>query len=93
MAFIQRYLTGTALSWYIRLNDTYKQNWPVFVQAFEKKFSYQKHAKVEAVNLVKKVNETDPVQQLVEKSWCNQNESTIIFKCIDFFFIRTSQKS
>ena len=26
MAFVQCTLTGTALSWYIRLNDTYKQD-------------------------------------------------------------------
>ena len=42
MAFIQCSLTGTALSWYIHLNDTYKQNWHAFVQAFEKQFSSQK---------------------------------------------------
>ena len=35
MAFIQCSLTGTALSWYIRLNDTYKQDWHAFVQAFK----------------------------------------------------------
>ena len=34
MAFIQCSLTGTALSWYIRLNDTYKHDWHAFVQAF-----------------------------------------------------------
>ena len=33
-AFILCSLTGTALSWYIRLNDTYKQDWHTFVQAF-----------------------------------------------------------
>ena len=38
MAFIQSSLTGTALSWYIRLNDTYKQDWSAFVQAFKKQF-------------------------------------------------------
>ena len=42
MAFIQSSLTGTALSWYIRLNDTYKQDWHAFVQAFEKQFSSQR---------------------------------------------------
>ena len=36
MAFIQCSLTGTALSWYIRLNDTYKHDWHAFVQAFKK---------------------------------------------------------
>ena len=61
MAFIQCYLTGTALSWYIRLNDTYKQDWHAFVQAFKKQFSSQKnayYAQVEALNLSKKDNET-----------------------------------
>ena len=32
MTFVQCSLTGTALSWYIRLNDTYKQDWSAFVQ-------------------------------------------------------------
>ena len=54
MAFIQCSSTGTALSWYIRLNDTYKQDWNAFVQAFKKQFSSQKnayYAQVEALNL------------------------------------------
>ena len=56
MAFIQCSLTGTALSWYIRLNDTYKQDWHAFVQAFKKQFSSRKnayYAQVEALNLSK----------------------------------------
>ena len=44
MAFIQCSLTGTALSWYIRLNYTYKHDWHAFVQAFKKQFSSQKNA-------------------------------------------------
>ena len=44
MAFIQCALTGTALSLYIRLNDTYKQDWHAFVQAFKKQFASQKNA-------------------------------------------------
>ena len=79
MAFIQCSLTGTALSWYTRLNDTYKHDWHAFVQAFKKQFSSQKnayYAQVEALNLTKKDNETVrhfalKVQQLVEKGWCN----------------------
>ena len=75
MAFIQCSLTGTALSWYIRLNDTYKQDWHAFVQAFKKQFSSQNnayYAQVETLNLSKKENETVrhfalKVQQLVEK--------------------------
>ena len=93
MAFIQCSLTGTALSWYIRLNDTYKHDWHVFVQAFKKQFSSQKnayYAQFEALNLTKKDNETVrhfalKVQQLVEKGWCNENASTINLKCNEIF--------
>ena len=55
MAFIQRSLTGTALSCFIRLNDTYKQDWHAFVQAIEKQFYSQKnayYAQVEALSLI-----------------------------------------
>ena len=61
MAFIQCSSTGTALSWYIRLSDTYKQDWSAFVQPFKKQFSSQKnayHTQNEAITLVKKDNET-----------------------------------
>ena len=79
MAFIQCSLTGTALSWYIRLNDTSKQDWHAFVQAFKKQFASQKnafYARIEALNPTKKDNQTVrhfalKVQQLVEKGWCN----------------------
>ena len=89
MAFIQCSLTGTALSWYIRLNDAYKHDWHAFVQAFKKHLSSQKntyYAQVEALNLTKKDKETVrhfalKVQQLVEKGWCNENASTINLKC------------
>ena len=93
MASIQCSLTGTALSWYIRLNDTYKQDWHAFVQAFKNQFSSQKnayYAQVEALNLSKKDNEAVrhfalKVQQLVEKGWCNENASTINLKCNEMF--------
>ena len=94
MAFIQSSLTSTALSWYTRLNDIYKQDWHAFVQAFKKQFSSQKnayyYAQVEAPNLSKKDNETVrhfalKVQQLVEKGWCNENTSTINLKCNEVF--------
>ena len=61
MAFIQCFLTGRALSWYIRSNDNYKHDWHAFVQAFKKQFSSQKnayYAQVEALNLTKKDYET-----------------------------------
>ena len=93
MAFMQCSLTGTALSWYIRLNDTYKHDWHAFVQAFKKQFSSQKnayYAQVEALNLTKKDNETVrhfalKVQQLVEKGWCNEKASTINLKSNEIF--------
>ena len=93
MASIQCSLTGTAHSWYIRLNDTYKQGWHAFVQAFKKQFSSQKiayFAQVEAINLSKKYNGTIrqfalKVQQLVEKGWCNENASTFNLKCNEIF--------
>ena len=85
MAFIQCSLTGTALSWYIRLNDTYKHDWHAFVQTLKKQLASQKdayYAQLEALNLTKKDNETVrhfalKVQQLVEKGWCNENSSII----------------
>ena len=85
MACIQCSLTGTALSWYIRLNDTYNQDWSAFLQAFKKQFSSQKNAycaQVETLTLVKKDNEMVrhfalKVQQLVEKFCCNENASAI----------------
>ena len=93
MAFIQCSLTGTALSWYICLNDTYKQEWSAFVQAFKKQFSSQKNAyyeQVEALTLVKNDNETVrhfalKVQQLVEKGWSNGDASTINLNCNESF--------
>ena len=93
MAFIQCSLTGTALSGCIRLNDTSKQDWRAFVQAFKKQFSSQKnayYAQVEALNLSKKDIEKVrhfalKVQQLVEKGWCNENASTINLKCNEIF--------
>ena len=91
MVFIQCRLTGRFLSWYICLNDTYKQDWHAFVQAFKKQFSSQKnayYAQVEALNLTKKDNETvrhyaPKIQQLVEKGWCNEHASTINLKCYE----------
>ena len=74
MVFIQRSLSGTAIL-YIRLNDTYKQDWSGFFtkQAFKNPFSSQKNAYyAQVLTLVKKIYETVQhvalkVQQLVEK--------------------------
>ena len=93
MAFIQCSITGTALSWYICLHDSYKQDWSAIVQAFKKQFSSQKnayYAQVEALTLVEKKKETVrhfalKVQQLVEKGWCNENASTISVKRNEIF--------
>ena len=89
MAFIQCSLTGTALSWYIRLNDTYKEDWHAFVQAFKKQFSSQKNSS-RSSQLAKKNNETVQhfafkFQQLVEKGWCDENASTVNLNCNEIF--------
>ena len=92
-AFMQCSLTGTALSWYIRLKDTHKQDWHAFIQAFEKQFSSQKNAyfaQVEALSLTKEDKETVrkfalKVQEQVEKGWCNENASTRKLKCNEIF--------
>ena len=52
--------------------------------------SYAYYAQNEALNLLKKDNETvhhiaPKVQQLVEKGWCNENASTINLKCNEIF--------
>ena len=68
MVFIQCSLTGTALSWYIRSNDTNKQDWLVFVQAFK---SYSHHRKTLTVlklkhsTLLKKYQFLDLTKQYV----------------------------
>ena len=75
MAFIQCSSTGSALSWYNHSNDTYKQDWHAFEQAFKKQFSSQKNAyyvQIEAPNPTKKDYETVrhfafEVQQLFKK--------------------------
>ena len=57
-ALIQCSLFGTALSWYIRLNGSYKRGWSAFLQAFKKHFSSQKnayYAQVESLTLAKKI--------------------------------------
>ena len=72
MAFIQCSLTGTALSWYIRLNDTYEQDWHAFVQAFKKQFSAQKnayYAQVEALTFQKRTMTRYVILHLKFNSW------------------------
>ena len=72
MAFVQCFLTGTALSWYIRLNDTYKQDWHAFGRAFKKQFSSQKnayYAQVEALNLSKRTLKQYVILHLNFDSW------------------------
>ena len=44
MVFIQCSLTGTPFSWYICLNDTYRQDWSAFVQGFKKQIASQTNA-------------------------------------------------
>ena len=87
MAFIQCSLTGTAPSWYIRLNDTYKQDWSAFVQAFKKQYSSQKnayYAQVKALTLVKRIVQRYATLPL-KLGWCNENASTINLKGNEIF--------
>ena len=92
MAFIHCSSTDTALSWYIRLNDTHNQDWHAFVQAFKTQLSSQKNAysaQVETLNLSKKDNETVrhfalKVHQLVEKG-------SSVMKFLQKDFLKTSK--
>ena len=57
LVFLQCSLTSTVLSWVIRLNNTFKQDGSVFVQAFKITIFLSKTAyyvQVETLNLVKK---------------------------------------
>ena len=93
MVFIQCSLTGTALSWYIRLNDIYNQVWSAFVQSFKKQLFSQKneyYIQIEALTVVKTEIQTArhfalKVQQIVENVWCNENASTINLQCNEIF--------
>ena len=75
------------------MNDTYKQDWHAFLQAFKKQFLSQKnacYAQNKALNIVKKPNETGrhfafKVQQLFEKGWCIGNALTMKLKCTKIF--------
>ena len=101
MAFVQCFLTGTALSWYICSNDTYEDDWHAFVKSFKKQFSSQMnayYAQFEALNLSKKDNETVrhfalKVQQLVEKGWCNEHLLSVsnVMKFLQKDFLKTSK--
>ena len=42
MAFIQCSSTGTALSWYIRLNDTYKHDWHALYKLSKNNFPHKR---------------------------------------------------
>ena len=93
MAYIQCSLSGIALSWFLRLHESYKNDWSAFVSAFKKQFSSQKtayYAQVEAQALTKKDTENVrhyalKVQQLVEKGWYNESAATINLKCNEIF--------
>ena len=65
------------LSWDICLNDTYKQDWHAFVQAFKKQFASQKtayFAQIEALNLGKKtMNITTPIGEVLIFSRIDEN--------------------
>ena len=100
MVCIQCSLIGTALDWFTNLQISYTQQWNSFVQLFKKQFSSQKtayYAQVEAMSLMKKVNETVRhfalrVLRLVKKGWCNENAATINLKKNEIFTKRLPKK-
>ena len=44
MAYIECSLSGIALSWFLRLHESYKNDWSAFVSAFKKQCSSQNTA-------------------------------------------------
>ena len=61
MAFIQCFLTGITLGWFLHPNEAYKQDWSAFVHVFRNQFSSQKqvyYAQVEALTIMEKDDET-----------------------------------
>ena len=101
MAYIQCSLSGIALSWFLRLHESYKNDWSAFVSAFKKQFSSQKtayYAQVEAQALTKKDTESVrhyalKVQQLVEKGWYNESAATINLKCNENIYTRFTKET
>ena len=93
MAYIQCSSSGVALGWFLRLHESYKNDWSTLVSAFKKQFSSQKtayYAQVEAQALMKKDTQSVrhyamKVQQLVEKGWYNESAATINLKCNEIF--------
>ena len=94
MAFIQRSLSGIALSCSLRLHEIYRKEWSAFVSAFKKKqFSSQKtayYAQVETQGLTKRKirnmrHYALKVQKGVDKVWCIESAATINFKRNEFF--------
>ena len=95
MAFIQCSLTGTALSWYIRLNDTYKHDWHAFVQVFKKQFSSQKnayYAQVEALNLTKKIMKQYVILHSKFNSWLKKAGVMKMHPLLTLKVMKSSQK-
>ena len=43
-AYTQCYLSKVAIRWFLRLHESYKNDWSAFVSAFKKQFSSQKTA-------------------------------------------------
>ena len=84
MAFIQCSSTGTALSWYIRSDVTFKQDWPVLYNQTKNNSHHRNTLTMhnsKRLFLSKRTMKqlfTLQIQQLVEKDWCNENALTII---------------
>ena len=93
IASIQCSFFGNALTFFLRLHETYKSNLSAFVFIFEKKLSSQNsayNAQVANQALTKKRIENVRVfvlkfQQLLEKGWCIESAATFHLKCDDEF--------
>ena len=95
MAYLESYLSGIAVNWFLRLHDSYKNDCSSFVSALKKQFFSQKtafYAQEGAQDFIKK--KLKPyivtlwkfnVQHLVKNGWCNESAATINLKCNDIF--------
>ena len=88
-AYLHKLLSGIVLRWFLRIHESYKNDWSAFVYQIRKQFSSQNnayHAKVDTQVFFK--NKTENVRQqvlevpqLFENIWCNESAATINLKC------------
>ena len=69
MVLIHCSVTGTALSWYIPLIDTYEQDWRALYKLLENNFHRKKNFQVEALNVTKRTMKQYANLHLKSNSW------------------------